>query len=220
MRVKSFSPGSLEGPSFLGGGPAQLTRNIAGPACLFRFARRAPRFMRAEGGAATTSPATRRSSAWVRGPAGGGPVGTRQMSADHRCLLMARGQSEVLGPDHRRPFLGSHGRALFTGSWWGLKPRSARPIALIQDGEGSRIDAEDCTIDPGGRPDRAGAARRKSWEPRKINYGSGAIWKFAQQVGPAHLGAADAPRGGRGRTRLRGSVEAGGCSSSPLAIRN
>ena len=31
--------------------------------------------------------------------------------------------------------------------------------------------------------------RLKSWKPRETNYNSGAIWKFAQGVGPAHKGA-------------------------------
>jgi dihydroxy-acid dehydratase len=33
------------------------------------------------------------------------------------------------------------------------------------------------------------AERRKAWTPRKTQYGSGAIWRYAQTVGPAHLGA-------------------------------
>jgi dihydroxy-acid dehydratase len=37
------------------------------------------------------------------------------------------------------------------------------------------------------------AERRKSWRPRETEYGSGALWKYAQQVGPAHLGAVTHP---------------------------
>ncbi len=37
------------------------------------------------------------------------------------------------------------------------------------------------------------AARRRVWRPRETLYGSGAIWKFAQGVGPAHLGAVTHP---------------------------
>ncbi len=36
-------------------------------------------------------------------------------------------------------------------------------------------------------------ARREAWQPRRTDYQSGAIWKFAQQVGPAYLGAVTHP---------------------------
>ena len=66
------------------------------------------------------------------------------------------------------------------------------PIALIEDGDIISINADEGTIelevDPIDLEHRA-----KRWEPRKTNYGSGAIWKFAQQVGPAHLGAVTHP---------------------------
>ena len=35
--------------------------------------------------------------------------------------------------------------------------------------------------------------RARHWQPRETRYGSGAIWKFAQGVGPAHLGAVTHP---------------------------
>jgi hypothetical protein len=31
--------------------------------------------------------------------------------------------------------------------------------------------------------------RRKDWRPRKTNFGSGALWKYVQMVGPAVSGA-------------------------------
>ncbi len=37
------------------------------------------------------------------------------------------------------------------------------------------------------------AERKKSWKPHETMYGSGALWKYAQQVGPAHLGAVTHP---------------------------
>jgi dihydroxy-acid dehydratase len=37
------------------------------------------------------------------------------------------------------------------------------------------------------------ARRKAEWKPRKHNYNSGAIWKFAQLVGPAYLGATTHP---------------------------
>jgi dihydroxy-acid dehydratase len=37
------------------------------------------------------------------------------------------------------------------------------------------------------------AKRRKSWKPREIDFGSGYIWKYAQQVGDALHGAVTHP---------------------------
>ncbi len=36
-------------------------------------------------------------------------------------------------------------------------------------------------------------ARRKKWRPRKSQFGSGTLWKYAQTVGPAYLGAPTHP---------------------------
>ena len=37
--------------------------------------------------------------------------------------------------------------------------------------------------------------RAKSWKPRDNGYGSGALFKYAQQVGPARFGATTHPGG-------------------------
>ncbi|MGA9867107.1 MAG: dihydroxy-acid dehydratase [Acetobacteraceae bacterium] len=68
------------------------------------------------------------------------------------------------------------------------------PIALLRNGDPIVIDAEKGTIDVQ-LPDAELAARRADWTPRKTDYNSGAIWKFAQLVGPAHLGALTHPGG-------------------------
>ena len=39
------------------------------------------------------------------------------------------------------------------------------------------------------------AKRRKKWKPKKINFGNGTLWKYAQTVGPAYLGAPTHPGG-------------------------
>jgi dihydroxy-acid dehydratase len=66
------------------------------------------------------------------------------------------------------------------------------PIALVEDGDIITIDAIAGTIDLA--VDEATlAARRAVWQPRKTDYQSGAIWKFAQTVGPARLGAVTHP---------------------------
>jgi len=69
------------------------------------------------------------------------------------------------------------------------------PIALLKDGDPIVIDAEKGTIDVL-IPDAEMEARRKAWQPRRTDYNSGAIWKYAQLVGPAHLGAVTHPGGG------------------------
>ena len=66
------------------------------------------------------------------------------------------------------------------------------PIALLKNGDRIVIDAEKGTIDML-VPDAELAARRAAWQPRRTDYNSGAIWKYAQLVGPAHLGAVTHP---------------------------
>ena len=66
------------------------------------------------------------------------------------------------------------------------------PIALVRNGDRIRLDAAAGTMDV--LIDEAEmAARRAEWTPRATDYNSGAIWKFAQTVGPAHLGALTHP---------------------------
>jgi dihydroxy-acid dehydratase len=66
------------------------------------------------------------------------------------------------------------------------------PIALVQDGDIISIDSEAGTIEL--EVDQIVLDQRlKHWKPRETNYGSGAIWKFAQATGPAHLGAVTHP---------------------------
>ena len=66
------------------------------------------------------------------------------------------------------------------------------PIALLRNGDVIDIDAKKGTINV--RLSRKQlSARRKRWKPRKINFGSGTLWKYAQTVGPAYLGAPTHP---------------------------
>jgi dihydroxy-acid dehydratase len=66
------------------------------------------------------------------------------------------------------------------------------PIALLRNGDRIVIDAEKGTIDVV-LSEAELAARRAAWQPRRTDYNSGAIWKYAQLVGPAHLGAVTHP---------------------------
>ncbi len=68
------------------------------------------------------------------------------------------------------------------------------PIALVRDGDLITIDAVNGTIDVK-LTDAELAARKKDWKPREINFGSGYLWKYAQQVGPAVNGAVTHPGG-------------------------
>jgi dihydroxy-acid dehydratase len=66
------------------------------------------------------------------------------------------------------------------------------PIGLLRNGDRIVIDAENGTIDAA-LSDAELAARRAAWQPRRTDYNAGAIWKYAQLVGPAHLGAVTHP---------------------------
>ena len=66
------------------------------------------------------------------------------------------------------------------------------PIGLLKDGDIITIDAEAGTLDVK-LSDEELAERAKSFKPRKTNYNSGALYKFAEQVGPARDGAVTHP---------------------------
>ncbi|TSJ61397.1 dihydroxy-acid dehydratase [Starkeya sp. 3C] len=68
------------------------------------------------------------------------------------------------------------------------------PIGLIRDGDIITIDAIEGTLDVA-LSDEELAARKAEWKPRPSPVGSGAIWKFAQAVGPAREGAVTHPGG-------------------------
>jgi dihydroxy-acid dehydratase len=69
------------------------------------------------------------------------------------------------------------------------------PIALIEDGDEIAIDAVSGTIDLN-VPEDVLAARKARWTPRTHDYQSGALWRYAQNVGPAWRGAVTHPGGG------------------------
>lgn len=66
------------------------------------------------------------------------------------------------------------------------------PIGLLKDGDVIEIDAEAGTLSVQ-LTDEELAERRKQWSPRETDYQSGALWKYAQTVGPAYLGAVTHP---------------------------
>jgi dihydroxy-acid dehydratase len=66
------------------------------------------------------------------------------------------------------------------------------PIALVEDGDIIRIDAEAGTIDLNVADDVL-AERRAKWQPRVNDYQSGALWRYSRNVGPAYQGAVTHP---------------------------
>ena len=66
------------------------------------------------------------------------------------------------------------------------------PIALVEEGDEISIDAVSGTIDLNVAPDVL-AARKTKWRPRINDYQSGALWRYAQNVGPAWQGAVTHP---------------------------
>jgi dihydroxy-acid dehydratase len=128
------------------------------------------------------------------GPKGG--PGMREMLSTTAALTgQGRGDKVALITDGR--FSGAT-RGLCVGHV-GPEAQDGGPIALIKDGDIIAIDADAGTIElevPGPELE----TRRRHWRPRQTDYGSGALWKFAREVGPAHLGAVTHP-GARGEVR-------------------
>jgi len=68
------------------------------------------------------------------------------------------------------------------------------PIGLLKNGDIIEIDAVKGTLNVR-LSDKELAARAKKWKPRKTDYQSGAIWKYAETVGIARDGAVTHPGG-------------------------
>jgi len=75
------------------------------------------------------------------------------------------------------------------------------PIALLRDGDTIDIDAENGILSVR-LSDEELAERKKSWKPRQVQHTSGALWKYAQQVGPAWAGAVTHPGGASERQQF------------------
>ncbi len=78
------------------------------------------------------------------------------------------------------------------------------PIALVENGDIIEIDAEKGTIDLLVDA-QVLEERKKSWAPRVSDYGSGALWRYAQNVGPAYKGAVTHP-GGKAETHVYADI--------------
>ena len=66
------------------------------------------------------------------------------------------------------------------------------PIALLKNGDIIDIDAKKGAINVRLTKSQL-ASRKKKWKAKKTSFGSGTLWKYAQTVGPAYLGAPTHP---------------------------
>ncbi len=75
---------------------------------------------------------------------------------------------------------------------------------MLQDGDIIVVDAEAGTLDIE-LSEQELAARRAQWKPRSPAFGSGALWRYAQNVGPARDGAVTNP-GARSEVRAYADI--------------
>ena len=129
------------------------------------------------------------------GPKGG--PGMREMLATTAALYgQGMGEKVALITDGR--FSGAT-RGFCIGH---VGPEAAEggPIALVEDGDTIAIDAEAGTIEL--KVAEEVLERRKAdWRPRENDYGAGALWRYARNVGPASKGATTHP-GARGERHV------------------
>jgi dihydroxy-acid dehydratase len=128
------------------------------------------------------------------GPKGG--PGMREMLSTTAALTgQGRGEKVALVTDGRFSG-GTHGLCV---GHVGPEAQDGGPIALVRDGDVIAIDADSGALELEVDPIEL-ENRRRRWRPRETLYGSGALWKFAQGVGPAFLGAVTHP-GHKGERR-------------------
>jgi len=121
------------------------------------------------------------------GPKGG--PGMREMLATTAALYgLGLGEKVALITDGR--FSGAT-RGFCIGH---VGPEAAEggPIALVENGDIIAIDAEAGTIDLKVDADTL-ATRRAAWQARAHDYQSGALWRYARNVGAARYGAVTHP---------------------------
>src|SRR5262245_52990645 len=70
----------------------------------------------------------------------------------------------------------------------GPEAQDGGPIGLLREGDMIVLDAVKGTMDVE-LSDEELAERHKSWTPKKTTFGSGALWRYARNVGPARYGA-------------------------------
>src|SRR5215475_7383219 len=133
------------------------------------------------------------------GPKGG--PGMREMLSTTGALVgQGMGEKVALITDGR--FSGaSHG---FCIGHVGPEAAVGGPIGLLKDGDMITIDAVKGTIDVA-LSDAELASRKAAWQPRRHDYQSGTLWKYAQTVGDAEKGALTHP-GARAETHIYADI--------------
>jgi dihydroxy-acid dehydratase len=121
------------------------------------------------------------------GPKGG--PGMREMLST-TAALYGRGMGEKVALITDGRFSG--GTRGFCIGHVGPEAAVGGPIGLLRDGDIIRIDAEVGILEVDLSEAKL-AQRRKEWKPRQNNYQAGALWKYAQLVGPAFKGAVTHP---------------------------
>ena len=133
------------------------------------------------------------------GPKGG--PGMREMLSTTAALYgQGLGEKVALITDGRF----SGGTRGFCVGHVGPEAAEGGPIGLVEDGDRIRIDAEAGTIDLD-VPEAVLVERRKAWKPRLNDYQAGALWRYAQNVGPAYQGAVTHP-GARAETHVYADI--------------
>jgi dihydroxy-acid dehydratase len=133
------------------------------------------------------------------GPRGG--PGMREMLSTTAALFgQGMGEKVALITDGR--FSGAtHG---FSIGHIGPEAAVCGPIALVRDGDTITIDTAAATLDVA-LSDAELAERRRAWTPRRNDYQSGTLWKYAQTVGDAEKGALTHP-GARAETHIYADI--------------
>jgi dihydroxy-acid dehydratase len=121
------------------------------------------------------------------GPRGG--PGMREMLSTTAALYgQGAGETVALITDGRF----SGGTRGFCIGHVGPEAAVGGPIALIRDGDIVSIDAETGRLDLEVSEEEL-TKRRSAWSAPQNSYQSGVLWKYAQEVGPARMGAVTHP---------------------------
>jgi dihydroxy-acid dehydratase len=133
------------------------------------------------------------------GPRGG--PGMREMLST-TAALYGQGMGEKVGLITDGRFSGAtHG---FSIGHVGPEAAVGGPIGLLRDGDMITIDAVAGTLEVA-LSNAELAERRRAWTPRRNDYQSGTLWKYAQTVGDAEKGAVTHP-GARAETHVYADI--------------
>lgn len=133
------------------------------------------------------------------GPKGG--PGMREMLATTAAIYgQGMGEKVALITDGRF----SGGTRGFCVGHVGPEAQAGGPIALIEEGDIITINAEkgELSVD---LSDKEIENRKKFWKAKKSEFGSGALWKFAQTVSSAETGAVTHP-GQKGEVKIYADI--------------